>query len=345
MEKALTSYSKGSGCGCKIQPAVLESLLDGLRLENNSSPSMLLANSMNEDCAALELPSGEILLQTLDFFTPMVNDARVFGKSAAANALSDIYAMGGTPLMANSIFGWPIDKISLDIAKEVLKGGSEVCNSLEVPLSGGHSIDSQDPIYGLSVTGIVSKANLKTNAGARPGDLIILTKELGIGMLAAAHKRGMSNSNQDEKLFELLTSVNSLGADLGTEASVSAMTDVTGFGLLGHLMEICKASGVSAVLDWNKIPHAKEAIDLAKTFVLPDNAMRNWNNYEVDATIENNDAFAWVVDPQTNGGLLLTVDPNHADQVLNICKIKNPKSAIIGEVQESLQDNKKVIIN
>lgn len=345
MEKALTSYSKGSGCGCKIQPAVLESLLDGLRLENNSSPSMLLANSMNEDCAALELPSGEILLQTLDFFTPMVNDARVFGMAAAANALSDIYAMGGTPLMANSIFGWPIDKISLDIAKEVLKGGSEVCNSLDVPLSGGHSIDSQDPIYGLSVTGLVSKENIKTNAGARSGDLIILTKELGIGMLAAAHKRGMSNSDQDAKLFELLTSVNSLGAELGKQVSVTAMTDVTGFGLLGHLMEICKASGVSAVLDWQKIPHSEEAQELANTFVLPDNAMRNWNNYEVDAVIENNDAFAWVVDPQTNGGLLLTVDANHADQILNICKISNPESAIIGEVQDSLQDNKKVIIN
>jgi len=345
MDKALTSFSKGSGCGCKIQPAVLEKLLDGLRLENNSSPSMLLANSMNEDCAALELPSGEILLQTLDFFTPMVNDAGVFGKAAAANALSDIYAMGGIPLMANSIFGWPIDKISLEIAKDVLKGGTDVCDSLNVPLSGGHSIDSQDPIYGLSVTGIVNKENLKTNSGAKPGDLIILTKELGIGMMAAAHKRGVSNSNQDKKLFELLTSVNSLGADLGKEKSVSSMTDITGFGLLGHLMEICNASGVSAVLDWKKIPHAIEAVELARTFVLPDNAMRNWNSYETNAVIENSDAFAWVVDPQTNGGLLLTVDPSQIEHVLNICRIKNPESAVIGEVHDSIQVNKKIIIN
>ncbi len=344
MEKVLTSYSKGSGCGCKIQPAVLETLLDGLRIENNIAPGVLLANSKNEDCAAYELPNGDVLLQTLDFFTPMVNDAITFGKAAAANALSDIYAMGGTPLMANSIFGWPIDKISLDLAKQVLRGGSEICNSLNVPLSGGHSIDSQDPIYGLSVTGIVTKENLKTNAGAKPGDLIILTKELGVGILAAAHKRGIGNSDQDEKLYKLLTTVNSLGAVLGKQKSVTSMTDVTGFGLLGHLMEVCEASGVSATLNWNAIPVAEEANELAKSFVLPDNAMRNWNNYESKSAIENNDAFAWLVDPQTNGGLLFTVEAEFADEILGICKLRNPKSAIIGEVQDSQKDNKTIVV-
>ncbi len=351
----LTSFSKGSGCGCKIQPAVLETLLHGLKWTGNSSNSasdsqivleqtlpniiqltqndgtiseqsafqnstsrVILGNSMNDDCSVFDLKNGEYLLQTVDFFTPMVNDAHVFGLAAAANALSDIYAMGGRPIMANAVFGWPVDELPIELAREVLKGGKEMCDQLGVPLVGGHTIDSNEPLFGLSVTGLVPSSHLKTNSGARAGDCILISKPLGIGMLAAGHKRGLNSPEQDQALLSWLVKANDFGQKIAHLSSVHAMTDVTGFGLIGHLLEVLKGSEISADIDAASIPTIEAARSLAQQFVLPDNAMRNWNAYEKQVELVAPDAFPWLVDPQTNGGLLIFVDENSLHEVMQL---------------------------
>ena len=331
----LTSLSKGSGCGCKIQPAVLQEMLEGLKTNMLEFPNLLVGNQFNDDCSVYELGNGLLLLQTVDFFTPMVNDASVFGKTAVANALSDIYAMGGRPIMGNAVFSWPLDVLSIEMGREVLKGGMDLARELGVPIAGGHSIDGREPIFGLSVTGLVDVANLKTNAGAKIGDIICMTKPLGIGMLAAAHKREIASDAQNKVLYNLLTQTNEVGFDLGKIDGVNAMTDVTGFGLLGHLLEICKGSKVGADIEFNQVPLIEEARELAQNFILPDNAMRNWNAYEKDVQMSNQDAFAWMVDPQTNGGLLFTVTESEIDVVRQLFAEKSLSVFEIGKIVET----------
>jgi selenide,water dikinase len=337
-QRPLTQFSKGSGCGCKIQPAVLTELLSGLRVGAENFDRILVGNNHNDDCSVYDLGNGQYLLQTVDFFTPMVNDGSVFGMAAAANALSDIYAMGGKPIMANAIFGWPIDELSLIEARKVLQGGHDICKQFGVPLVGGHSIDSKDPLFGLSVTGLVTAENLKVNSGAKQGDVIILTKSLGIGILAAGHKRGLNSAEQNEALYSHLTRVNSVGYELGKVAGVHSMTDVTGFGLLGHLVEICQASGLLAELSAGLIPKIEEARALAAQFVMPDNAMRNWNTYEKHCEMNSADAFAWITDPQTNGGLLLSVSEDSVSKVQEILKSNGDEFHVIGKMIEVSRD-------
>ncbi len=337
-QRPLTQFSKGSGCGCKIQPAVLTELLSGLRVGAENFDRILVGNNHNDDCSVYDLGNGQYLLQTVDFFTPMVNDGSVFGMAAAANALSDIYAMGGKPIMANAIFGWPIDELSLIEARKVLQGGHDICKQFGVPLVGGHSIDSKDPLFGLSVTGLVSAENLKVNSGAKQGDVIVLTKSLGIGILAAGHKRGLNSAEQNEALYSHLTRVNSVGYELGKVAGVHSMTDVTGFGLLGHLVEICQASGLFAELSADLIPKIEEARALAAQFVMPDNAMRNWNTYEKYCEMNSADAFAWITDPQTNGGLLLSVSEDSVSKVQEILKSNGDEFHVIGKMIEVSRD-------
>lgn len=331
----LTSLSKGSGCGCKIQPAVLQEMLEGLKTSMLDYPNLLVGNQFNDDCSVYDLGNGMLLLQTVDFFTPMVNDATIFGKTAVANALSDIYAMGGRPIMGNAVFSWPLDVLSIEMGREVLKGGMEIAKSMWVPIAGGHSIDGKEPIFGLSVTGLVDKAHLKTNAGAQTGDIICMTKPLGIGMLAAAHKREIATDVQNEVLYKLLIQTNEIGSDLGRIKGVTAMTDVTGFGLLGHLLEICKGSGVGAEIDFQLVPLIEEARTLAQSFVLPDNAMRNWNAYEKEVQMSNQDAFAWMVDPQTNGGLLFTASESEIEEVRQLFAEKSLLVFEIGKIVEA----------
>ncbi|MBS3915991.1 MAG: selenide, water dikinase SelD [Bacteroidetes bacterium] len=304
----LLSFSKGSGCGCKINPTELKSLIGDIVIPDHF-PGLVVGNSLADDCSVFDLGNGKFLLQTVDFFTPIVNDAYIFGAAAAANSLSDIWAMGGKPIMANAVFSWPLDKLPLDLGKEVLQGASDVCNKAGVALAGGHSIDGQEPLFGLSVTGICNAENLKRNNGAQNGDFIYLTKPLGIGMLSAAHKRGVSTEGQDKALFNYLQELNQIGESLGEMEAVHAITDVTGFGLAGHLLEMCTASGLGAEIEGDKIPKIAEAETLASQFILPDNAMRNWNAYEKEIVLQNQVIFPWLVDPQTNGGLLLAVDP------------------------------------
>ena len=307
MIKPLTQYAKASGCGCKIQPAVLQEILQGFTLDSASFPHLVLGNSGGDDCSVYDLGDGKYLLQTVDFFTPLVNDAGVFGMAAAANALSDVWAMGGKPIMANAVMGWPIDTLPVSLAREVMQGALKVCNSAGVPLAGGHTIDSPEPMFGLSVTGLVDSANLKTNAGAKAGDVLLLTKPLGLGMLSAAHKRGLTSSEQDEILYKWIVQTNHVGSILGGISGVHAITDVTGFGLAGHLLELCKSSGLGAMLNAKNLPKISEAEAFASQFILPDNAMRNWNAYEGEIDMQDAGAFAWLVDPQSSGGLLLSV--------------------------------------
>ncbi len=328
--KRLTQYSKGSGCGCKIQPAVLSDLLGNTRLNKEEYPQIIVGNLQNDDASVYDLGNGTYLLQTIDFFTPMVDDPYTFGQGAAANAVSDIYAMGGRPIMANAVLGWPIEEIDLDIAKAVLAGGADLCRKLNLPLVGGHSIDSRDPIYGLSVTGLVSKDKLRTNAMAQSGDLIALTKPLGVGMLAAAHKRGLSSPEQDRDLYQNLTQTNEIGALLADISGIHAMTDVTGFGLLGHLLEVLLASDVSAELVGTDIPKIASAEALAAQFVLPDNAMRNWNAYESMVDAQHMESFPWLVDPQTNGGLLFTFSEGSLPEIQQLMSAQAQEFWIIG---------------
>lgn len=327
----LLSFSKGSGCGCKINPEALKELLAGFTVAG-SYPGLIAGNTLSEDCSVFDLGDGRYLLQTVDFFTPIVNDAYVFGAAAAANALSDIYAMGGKPLMANAVFSWPLDKMSLESGRDVIRGAVEVCTKAGVPLAGGHSIDGQEPLFGLSVTGLVAAENLKTNGGAKSGDLILLTKPLGVGMLAAAHKRGIATPEQNEALFASLVTLNSAGAKLGELPAVHAITDVTGFGLAGHLLEMCNAAEAGAVIDFSKLPLIEEAKPLAASFVLPDNAMRNWNAYQASIVLKAESAFPWISDPQTNGGLLVAAEPESLSDVMAAC----PEAVVIGEFRKDV---------
>jgi len=323
----LTSFSKGSGCGCKIHPAALEEILHGV--DFGSHPGLLVGNESRDDASVMEFPDGRLLIQTSDFFTPTVDDPAAFGRIAAANAISDVYAMGGTPLMANALLGWPEDGIPASMAREVLQAASALCKEAGIPLAGGHSIAISEPVFGLSVTGSVRREHLKTNRGARNGDLIGLCKPLGSGILAAALKRNQLEEEAYRELLRLCTSLNSAGMQLGTVSGVHAMTDVTGFGLLGHLMEMCRGAALGAEIQWSRIPVAAHARTLAAMMVMPDNTFRNWNALEREVRLLASDpaAFAVLNDPQTNGGLLLAVAPDARGAVEQIL----PDCAWLGE--------------
>jgi len=319
----LLSFGKGSGCGCKLPPEALKSMLAGLSY-NYDMENVVVGNDLSDDCSVYDLGNGQYLLQTVDFFTPMVNDPFIYGSAAAANALSDIWAMGGKPIMANAVFSWPAE-LPVDMGREVLRGAGEICRQAGVALAGGHTIDGREPLFGLSVTGLSTPHNLKRNAGAQPGDVILLSKPLGTGMLAAAYKRGIADENQKSALHAALVKLNSIGEQLGNNTAVHAMTDVTGFGLAGHLLEMMRAAGCGAVIREEQLPKIPETVSLAASFVLPDNATRNWNAYQTEIQMNNAAAFPWISDPQTNGGLLLAVAPEGAEKLKNefpeLCQI------------------------
>jgi selenide,water dikinase len=303
----LTQFSSSSGCGCKIHPEELESIICDLKTGVNF-PNLLVGNDSADDASVMQLENGDLLIQTSDFFTPIVDDPFLFGQIAAANAISDVYAMGGTPIMANALLGWPTDKLPPEIANQVLKGAISICQSVNIPLAGGHSIKILEPVFGLSVTGICKVHQLKTNKGAKKGDVIYLTKPLGIGILASALKKGKLSDEGFETLIKTATKVNSEGALFGNLLYVNAMTDVTGFGLLGHLLEMCKGANLGAEIKAEKVPVIEEAKALAAQFVMPDNTFRNWNAFEKQTQNLPENLFGIVNDPQTNGGLLIAVD-------------------------------------
>jgi selenide, water dikinase len=332
----LTEYSKGAGCGCKIAPNVLKEIIgDSASLFKDNN--LLIGNANYDDAAVYDLKNGEVLVSTNDFFLPIVDDAYAFGKIAAANALSDIYAMGARPIFALAILGWPIEKLPVTLAQEVMRGAAEVCAEAGIALAGGHSIDSQDPIFGLCVQGLANKENIKQNNGAQIGDVLILSKAIGVGILSTAQKRKVITAEDEQLLYKQLGTLNAIGTKLGTINAIHAMTDVTGFGLAGHLIEICNASEVQAVINYNNVPKIDASLTYLKERIVPDATYRNWNNYSTQigfgAGINVMEAFNLLPDPQTNGGLLISVAPEAAEEVLAILKDNQwEQSAVIGEI-------------
>lgn len=328
MEIKLTSFSHGGGCGCKIAPAVLEQILEGGSA--TSSEKLLVGNSSRDDAAAYDLGNGEALISTTDFFMPIVDDPYEFGRVAAANAISDVYAMGGKPVMALAVLGWPVEKIDVAHARRVLEGARAVCDEARVPVAGGHSIDSAEPIFGLSVSGLVKVENLKKNDGAREGDLLFLTKPLGTGILATALKRGNLKEEHYSTFISGITSLNKCGYELGFVHGVHALTDITGFGLLGHLIEMCEGAGVSAEISYSAIAKYEGVEEYLAQRMVPDATYRNWNSYSKKVSFEKGvnvmEAFNLLPDPQTNGGLLISVSPEDAGKVRDILSAANLSS-------------------
>ena len=317
----LTQFSHGAGCGCKIAPAVLDTILK-TNQPSTAFPQLLVGNASKDDAAAYDLGNGQALISTTDFFMPIVDDAFAFGKIAGANAISDVYAMGGTPIMAIAILGWPVDKLPPELAQQVIEGARSICEEAGIPLAGGHSIDSPEPIFGLSVNGLVNKEQLKQNNTAKEGDILFLTKPLGVGILSTAQKKNVLTENDQILLLEQLMQLNKVGAALGKIEGVHAMTDVTGFGLLGHLIEMAEGSDLSAEIYYSKLP----IIEAAKTYlaqrIVPDATYRNWNSYSnktgFGAGVNVMEAFNILPDPQTNGGLLIAVSPDAANLVQRV---------------------------
>lgn len=314
----LTQYSKGAGCGCKIAPNVLEEILQGAK-ENTLYNNLLIGNETGDDAAVYDLGNGTALISTTDFFMPIVDDPFEFGSIASANAISDVYAMGGKPLMAIAILGWPVEKINTAIAQKVLEGARAICAEAGIPLAGGHSIDSAEPIFGLSVSGLADTADIKKNNTAQPGDYLLLTKPIGVGILSTAQKREVISAEHQQIMIASMMQLNKLGSMLGKIKGVSAMTDVTGFGLLGHSIEMASGSGNSLDLFYSKIPVIDGAKEYLSQRVVPDATYRNWNSYNAQTAFEKGvnvmEAFSLLPDPQTNGGLLISVNPQSLEEV------------------------------
>lgn len=318
-EIKLTQYSHGAGCGCKISPKVLSTILK-TNLASFESPNLLVGNSSRDDAAVYDMHDGTAIISTTDFFMPIVDDPFTFGKIAAANAISDVYAMGGKPLMAIAVLGWPVNKLSPEIAQQVLEGGRQICNEAGIPLAGGHSIDSPEPIFGLAVTGQVRIENLKRNDTASEGCRLILTKPLGTGILSTAQKNGKLKPEHSLIAPESMMKLNKIGYDLGKIEAVKALTDVTGFGLLGHLTEMCEGSNLSAEIEMDKIP-CFEAVDFyISENCIPGGTYRNWESYGHQVKLNTEEEKLILCDPQTSGGLLIGVEENAVSQVVELLK-------------------------
>lgn len=307
----LTQFSHGAGCGCKIAPDVLEKMLH-TETAQATFKSLLVGNESKDDAAVYDIGDGVCIISTTDFFMPIVDDAFTFGSIASVNAISDVYAMGGEPFMAIAILGWPIGKIQPEIAKHVLEGSRKICADAGIPLAGGHSIDCPEPIFGLAVTGKVKKEHLKRNDTARAGSLLYLTKPLGIGIITTAQKKGIVHDTHLKAAVNTMLKLNSLGSAFGTLHYVNAMTDVTGFGLLGHLCEVCEGSNLSAEIELSKIPVFDFLGDYIKQKSTPGGTTRNWNSYGDKISPLTEDQKAVLADPQTSGGLLVSVNEEDA---------------------------------
>jgi selenide,water dikinase len=315
----LTSFSKGGGCGCKIAPSVLQQIV---QTSPNTFSNLLVGNESSDDAAVYQLNNGTAVISTTDFFLPIVDDPFDFGRIAAANAISDVYAMGGSPMMAIAILGFPIDKLPLETAQQILAGGRAICTEANIPLAGGHTVDTAEPIFGLAVTGTAPLKNIKKNNGAQVGDVLFLTKPIGTGILATALKKEMLQPLHYDQLIKQMTTLNSVGYELGKVENVHAMTDVTGFGLLGHALEMAEGSGVSIELFYNTILKMDGLEEYLKLRAVPDATFRNWNSYSKKVSFEKGvnvmEAFSVLPDPQTNGGLLIAVAEKSIDEVKNI---------------------------
>ncbi len=332
-EYKLTQYSHGAGCGCKIAPGVLDKILYH-HSEKNSFPSLLVGNEERDDAAVFDLGNETAVVSTTDFFMPIVDDPMDFGRIASVNAISDIYAMGGTPLMAIAVLGWPVNVIPAEVANWVVEGSRRACAEAGIPLAGGHSIDSPEPIFGLAVTGIVRKEHLKKNGGATPGAKLFLTKPLGVGILTTAQKKDKLLPEHATLARDSMVKLNRAGESFGRLPYVQAMTDVTGFGLLGHLSEMCEASQCSAVLDMAQIPLMDKNIldyylDLG---CVPGGTNRNWESYGHKIGPLSTRSRHLLCDPQTSGGLLVAVHPENETEFRSLTGELNVPTVEIGVI-------------
>jgi selenide,water dikinase len=303
----LTQFSHGSGCGCKISPGVLREILGQSKITQKAFSTLLVGNTENDDAAVMRISSSQAVISTADFFTPVVDDAEAFGAIAAANALSDVYAMAGRPLMAIALLGWPLDKLSPAMASEVLDGAKKITQKASIPLAGGHSIDSPEPLFGLAVTGLVEPHKLKRNAGAQPGDRLYLTKALGIGIYTTAQKKDLLSPAELARVTELMQQLNQVGGKLGSYNYIHAMTDITGFGLLGHLLEMCLASDVGANIEIERVPVLERLDELIDAGAIPGGTKRNLESYGEKLSQLDEKSLLKLADPQTSGGLLIAV--------------------------------------
>ncbi|HEY1025682.1 MAG TPA: selenide, water dikinase SelD [Sphingobacteriaceae bacterium] len=329
----LTQYSHGAGCGCKISPAILDKIL------HTSQPlapqaQLLVGNDTRDDAAVYDLGNGTALISTTDFFMPIVDDPFDFGRIASANAISDVYAMGGKPALAIAILGWPIDKLAPEVAQKVLEGARSVCAEAGIALAGGHSIDCPEPVFGLAVNGIIQTEHLKKNSTATAGCRLYLTKALGVGILTTAQKKGLLKDEHAHIAPQSMSALNKIGEVLGKLDYVKAMTDVTGFGLLGHLSEMCAGSGLQAVIDFDKVPRINVLEEYLSQGSVPGGTHRNWASYGKKVSSQgsqNLDAKTTVLaDPQTSGGLLIAVTPEHAKAFETVLRENNiPETNII----------------
>jgi len=339
----LTQYSHGAGCGCKIAPGLLEEILKS-STPSYSDPRLLVGNENKDDAAVFDLGNGSSVISTTDFFMPIVDDPFEFGQIAATNAISDIYAMGGTPLMAIAIFGWPINKLGADVASQVIEGGRHACKLASIPLAGGHSIDAPEPIFGLAVTGQVENAQLKRNDQATAGCQLFLTKPLGIGILTTAEKKKLLKHEHSHIASETMRQLNKPGIAFSKLPYITAMTDVTGFGLMGHLSELCEGSNVHAVVNYQAVPKLSEVEHYISLDCSPGGAQRNFDSYGHKLSDMTDIQKKILCDPQTSGGLLVAVENEHAEEFVKFSRTLDLDLSSLGELVKSDKSTSRPLI-
>jgi selenide,water dikinase len=333
----LTSLAHGGGCGCKLAPAVLQSLLAG-QAQAGPFAQLLVGAETADDAAVWQINDQTCVIATTDFFMPVVDDAHDFGRIAATNAISDVYAMGGSPIFALAILGMPLEKLPVGIVRDILAGGAAACAEAGIPVAGGHSIDAPEPIYGLAVIGLCHPDQLRRNSQARPGDALILTKPLGVGIYSAALKKGLVDDAAYAEMLASTTTLNRVGATLAKHPAVHAITDVTGFGILGHGLEMARGSGAAIDLDAAALPFLGRAVEWAQAGLVTGASKRNWASYGAEVTLP--EAMPeWqrhlLTDPQTSGGLLVSVAADAAPGVLETVRAAgHAQAAVVGRVVE-----------
>ncbi|MGN7204579.1 selenide, water dikinase SelD [Pedobacter sp. SAFR-022] len=329
----LTQYSHGAGCGCKISPAILDKILHS-PLAAAPDARLLVGNDKRDDAAVLDLGNGTALISTTDFFMPIVDDPFDFGRIASANAISDVYAMGGKPVLAIAILGWPIDKLPPEVAQKVLEGARSICAEAGITLAGGHSIDCPEPVFGLAVNGMVNINQLKQNSTATAGCKLYLTKALGVGILSTAQKKGILKAEDAAIALKSMVTLNSPGAQFAELEGVKAMTDVTGFGLLGHLSEMCAGSNLAAEIAFDKVPVIESLGFYLEQKCFPGGTQRNWNSYGHKIGTLTDEQRYVLADPQTSGGLLVAVTEESSEAFEQLLRDLNLPSNSFGRLKE-----------
>lgn len=329
----LTQYSHGAGCGCKISPAILDKILHS-PLAAAPDARLLVGNDKRDDAAVLDLGNGTALISTTDFFMPIVDDPFDFGRIASANAISDVYAMGGKPVLAIAILGWPIDKLPPEVAQKVLEGARSICAEAGITLAGGHSIDCPEPVFGLAVNGMVNINQLKQNSTATAGCKLYLTKALGVGILSTAQKKGILKAEDAAIALKSMVTLNSPGAKFAELEGVKAMTDVTGFGLLGHLSEMCAGSNLAAEIAFDKVPVIESLGFYLEQKCFPGGTQRNWNSYGHKIGTLTDEQRYVLADPQTSGGLLVAVTEESSEAFEQLLRDLNLPSNSFGRLKE-----------